>query len=174
MTSLNVSIYTGLWLPIQIERGERVRDTKFNASNVWDGVSAESWVRAFTPAWESAEKNTSQVNEGILLRRCQYPHSPQRYGMISAHLFLPRQPCFPTPFFPFLRWSCHVFPSLRSTEPHFTTTCHVFPPFLRFYFTTTFPFIVLSPSLCSTESHFTQPAVFPPLPHISTSPHLPA
>jgi len=38
MTSLNVSIYTGLRLPIQIERGEQVRDTKFNASDVWDGV----------------------------------------------------------------------------------------------------------------------------------------
>jgi len=69
MTSLNVSIYTGLQLPIQIEQGERVRDMKFNASDVWDGVfwvSAESWVRAFTPAWESTEKNTSQVNEGTI------------------------------------------------------------------------------------------------------------
>ena len=42
MTSLNVTIYTGLWLPIQIERGEQVRDMKFNASDVWDGVFSKS------------------------------------------------------------------------------------------------------------------------------------
>jgi len=100
--------------------------------------------------------------------------NPQHYGMISAHLFLPCQPRFPTPFFPILRWSRRVFPSPCSTEPHFTTTRRVSPPFPHFYFTATFPFIALSPSLRSTESHFTQPAAFPPLPHVSTSPHLPA